>query len=117
MTTRDQRLAAAAEADTGTAGDGAEATEGGAAAGAQDAGNYPVKPIRLVLAQPPGGATDIQMRLYAQKVGELLGHQIIVDNRAAGGVAGLATFSNVAAANPDGKSPRKATRCLMPFSL
>lgn len=69
---------------------------------AQSAVNYPTKPIRLVLAQPPGGATDIQMRLYAHKVGEILGQQMIVDNRAAGGVAGLATFSMVARANPDG---------------
>src|SRR5262245_4274494 len=73
-----------------------------AAATAQDAASFPNKPIRLVVAQPPGGATDIQMRLYAIKVGELLGQQIIVDNRAAGGVAALQTFATVARAAPDG---------------
>ena len=73
-----------------------------ATASAQDFRDFPNKPIRLVVAQPPGGATDIQMRLYALKVGELLGQQIIVDNRAAGGVAALQTFATVARAAPDG---------------
>jgi tripartite-type tricarboxylate transporter receptor subunit TctC len=74
----------------------------GAAALAQTTVVYPNKPIRLVVPQPPGGASDIQMRLYAHKVSEYIGQQIIIDNRAAGGVASLVTYATVARANPDG---------------
>jgi tripartite-type tricarboxylate transporter receptor subunit TctC len=63
---------------------------------------YPAKPIRLIVAQPPGGSTDITMRLFAQKVGESLGQQMVVDNRASGGVGSVATLTTVARANPDG---------------
>jgi tripartite-type tricarboxylate transporter receptor subunit TctC len=69
---------------------------------AQSAPAYPVKPIRLIVAQPPGGSTDITMRLFAQKVGENLGQSMIVDNRASGGVSSVATLMAVAKATPDG---------------
>jgi tripartite-type tricarboxylate transporter receptor subunit TctC len=72
------------------------------AGGAQDTRAYPVKPIRLVVAQTAGGAADIQMRLFAQAVGEILGQQIVVDNRAGGGAAGIPALTMVAHANPDG---------------
>ncbi len=72
------------------------------AACAQQSANYPSKPIRLVVPQPPGGASDITMRLFAQKTAEALGQQIVVDNRAGGGVGSLATLATVAKANPDG---------------
>ena len=50
---------------------------------------YPNKPIRLVVADAPGGAPDQLGRLLAQKFGDGLGQQVIVDNRAgAGGVLG-----------------------------
>ena len=69
---------------------------------AQPAAGYPTKPIRLIVAQPPGGSTDITMRLFAQKVGESLGQQIIVDNRASGGVSSVGSLVTVAKATPDG---------------
>ena len=51
--------------------------------------SYPNKPIRLVVADAPGGAPDQLGRLLAQKLGEGIGQQVIVDNRAgAGGVLG-----------------------------
>src|SRR5206468_7993107 len=58
------------------------------AAGAATQG-YPNKPVRLVVADAPGGAPDQLGRLLAQKLGDGLGQQVIVDNRAgAGGVLG-----------------------------
>src|SRR5262249_2156135 len=64
------------------------------------ADRYPVKPIRLIVSFPPGGADDAHGRLMAEKLGELLGRQIVVDNRAgAGGVIGQDTAAKSA---PDG---------------
>jgi len=62
--------------------------------------NYPVKPIRLVVAFPPGGSTDIIARLVGQKLGERLGQQVIVDNR--GGAGGTLGTEIAAKATPDG---------------
>jgi tripartite-type tricarboxylate transporter receptor subunit TctC len=52
--------------------------------------NYPVKPIRVLVAQAAGGPTDVTTRIYATKMSELLGQQMVVDNRpgAGGSVAG-----------------------------
>jgi tripartite-type tricarboxylate transporter receptor subunit TctC len=63
---------------------------------------YPYKPIRIVVPQPPGGSTDAVARLFAKKMTDILGQQIVIDNRAAGGVASIVTQSAVASANPDG---------------
>ncbi len=72
------------------------------AAGAQPAAQFPNKPVRVVVPQAPGGATDIQARLFAAKMTQALGQQFIVDNRAGGGAAAVLAFSMVAKANPDG---------------
>src|SRR5262245_59841640 len=64
------------------------------------ADRYPVKPVRLIVSFPPGGADDANGRLVAEKLGELLGRQVVVDNRAgAGGVIGQDTAAKSA---PDG---------------
>ncbi|HYC47226.1 MAG TPA: tripartite tricarboxylate transporter substrate binding protein [Burkholderiales bacterium] len=74
----------------------------GAALAQRGDASFPTKPIRVVVPQPPGGTTDAVARLFGQKMSETLGQQIVIDNRAGGGVAGIAVQSMVAAANPDG---------------
>jgi len=69
---------------------------------AQQAADFPAKPVRVVVPQAPGGATDIQARMFAVKMGQNLGQQFIVDNRAGGGAAAVLAFSLAAKANPDG---------------
>ena len=61
---------------------------------------YPTKPIRLIVAFPAGGSTDIIARLVAQRLGEKLGQQVIVDNR--GGAGGTIGTEIAARASPDG---------------
>ncbi len=46
---------------------------------------YPAKPIRMVITYTPGGNTDLVGRAVAQKLGESLGQQVVVDNRGGGG--------------------------------
>lgn len=50
---------------------------------------YPQRPIRLIIGQSPGGASDTVGRIVAQKLGEYLGQSVLVDNRpgASGGIA------------------------------
>ena len=59
---------------------------------------YPTKPIRLILPFPPGGPTDIVGRLTGQKLGELVGQQVIADSRpGASGNVGLELASKAPA--------------------
>jgi tripartite-type tricarboxylate transporter receptor subunit TctC len=61
---------------------------------------YPSKPIRLVVTFPPGGSSDVIVRILMPRLTEKLGQQIVVDNRpGAGGNIGL---SMVAKASADG---------------
>src|SRR5450830_275700 len=63
-------------------------------------GRYPDKPLRLVLAFPPGGPTDLVARVLAQKLGEQLGQSVLVDNRP--GANGNIAAEMVARAPADG---------------
>jgi tripartite-type tricarboxylate transporter receptor subunit TctC len=61
---------------------------------------YPAKPVRVVVGLAPGGGTDIQARLFAQKLTEYLGRSFIVDNRT--GAGGTVAYHYVARSPPDG---------------
>jgi tripartite-type tricarboxylate transporter receptor subunit TctC len=61
-----------------------------AASGAAQAQITPAKPMRLITTYPPGGASDIMSRIIAQKLTELLGQNVMVENKAgANGSIGL----------------------------
>jgi tripartite-type tricarboxylate transporter receptor subunit TctC len=62
--------------------------------------NYPTKPIRVIVPQAPGGSNDIMARYIGSQLGERLGRQVVVDNRA--GAEGMIGTELVARANPDG---------------
>jgi len=71
-----------------------------AAGTATASGDYPARPVRIIVGFPPGGATDLVARIIAPKLGEALKQQVIVDNRAgANGTIGADLAAN---ATPDG---------------
>ncbi len=61
---------------------------------------YPQKPIRMIVAVPPGGPADTLSRLVAPRLGEALGQTIVIDNRP--GANGNIAYEMVARAAPDG---------------
>ncbi len=71
-----------------------------AAGGVATGENYPVRPIRLIIATSPSSAADIVGRIYAQALSNDLGKTVIADNRA--GAGGNLGAQIVAAAAPDG---------------
>ena len=69
-------------------------------AAAQAPAEFPQRPLRMVVPYPPGGSTDIVGRIVAAKLGEALGQQVIVENRA--GAGGNVGTDVVAKAPADG---------------
>ena len=80
---------------------------GFAAARAQD---YPTRPIHLIVAFVPGGATDTMARQIQQDLGEALGQPVIVENRP--GASGYLAWNYVANAAPDGYTLMMAENAL-----
>ena len=65
--------------------------------------NYPVRPIRILIAQAPGSTTDIVSRILGNKLGESLGQPMVIDARpGAGGTLGT---------DSPRVQPRMATHC------
>jgi tripartite-type tricarboxylate transporter receptor subunit TctC len=67
---------------------------------AQSPSSYPDRPIRLVVAFPPGGATDTLARQITQELGEALGQSVVIENKPGGG--GYIAWNYVASSDPDG---------------
>jgi len=68
---------------------------------------FPTKPVKIIVAFPPGGGTDIVARLLAQRLGEAWGQAVIVENRA--GASGTVGTEAAARADPDGHTLFMAT--------
>jgi tripartite-type tricarboxylate transporter receptor subunit TctC len=62
--------------------------------------NWPTRPLSMVVPLAAGGAGDVQARILASRLSELLGQQVIVEN--VGGAGGMMGASRVAKAAPDG---------------
>ena len=74
---------------------------------------FPNKPVRLINPNPPGGAIDIQARLYSQKLQEVWGQPVVVDYRTGGGT--LTGMDHVVKSTPDGYTIGMAVTALVIF--
>ena len=70
------------------------------AAYAQSARNFPEKPIKLVIAFPAGGPTDVTMRQLAENAGKQLGQPVIIENKP--GAGGTLPAQALKTVQPDG---------------
>lgn len=68
---------------------------------AQDAANYPERPVNLVVPYAPGGSTDAAARLLAPSLGERFGQPFVVENRP--GASGTVGTDYVARSEPNGE--------------
>src|SRR5438045_6882809 len=62
--------------------------------------NYPTRPITMVVADAAGGPVDTLARIFAGRLSEILGQQVVIEN--IGGAGGMVGASRVAKAVPDG---------------
>ena len=62
--------------------------------------SWPQKPVRFIVPFPPGGATDISARLVGEKLSQLWGQSVVIENR--GGAGGALGAAEAARAAPDG---------------
>src|SRR6186713_1817761 len=71
-----------------------------AAGGAQAQGDWPGKPVRVIVPYPPAGGADTVSRILFQKLSEMWGKSFVIDNR--GGAGGTIGAAVAAKADPDG---------------
>ncbi len=64
------------------------------------ADTWPVRPVRLIVPYPPGGGTDISGRILGQRLSELWGQPVVIENR--GGAGGMIGTRAAGQAAPDG---------------
>ena len=69
-------------------------------AGSAAAQSFPVKPVRMIVAFPPGGGADVFGRVLAPKLAEIWGQPVVVENRP--GASAMIGMDAVAKAPPDG---------------
>jgi tripartite-type tricarboxylate transporter receptor subunit TctC len=62
--------------------------------------SWPQKPVRFIVPFPPGGATDISARLVGEKLSQIWGQTVVIENR--GGAGGGVGAAEAARATPDG---------------
>ena len=102
-----------------------------ASVSAQDA--YPQKPLRIIVGFQPGSSSDVAARIVAQQLGQVIGQNVVVENRAGasssiaaravaalppdGHVLFLATSANVINAAANGPADVDLTRDLLPVAL
>lgn len=68
--------------------------------GGAAAQTYPTKPVRMIVAVPPGGPADTLARLVGPGLSEALGQTVVIDNRP--GANGIIAYETTARATPDG---------------
>jgi tripartite-type tricarboxylate transporter receptor subunit TctC len=73
--------------------------------------DYPNRPIKLVVGFAAGGSTDVAARVMAQKMSEMLGQTVLVENRA--GASGLLAAEDVAKSPPDGYTLMMASQTVL----
>jgi tripartite-type tricarboxylate transporter receptor subunit TctC len=76
-------------------------------ASAADVANYPHRPIRLMVPNAPGSSVDTLSRVVATSLSDVIGQQVVLDNRA--GAAGVIAMEIAKDANPDGYTLISAT--------
>jgi tripartite-type tricarboxylate transporter receptor subunit TctC len=79
----------------------------GIAAPAESASSYPSRPVRLMVPNAPGSSVDTLSRIVATSLSEVLGQQVVMDNRA--GAAGVIAMEIAKDATPDGYTLISAT--------
>ena len=75
--------------------------------GPADAQNYPTRPITMIIPFAAGGPTDVLGRVVAQRMSEVLGQQVIIEN--IGGAGGMTGSNRLKAAAPDGYTMQLGT--------